>query len=178
MPNAAPLSTALGMSPDAVTSMFANPQFQSQLGGLFASSPDLQQSLANVYANNPNFRNSFGPLAQQGNWGAPQTSQMGAGMAPAAGSPYASMYQPPSLMNLSVNPSTGMYGITSSAPQAPVAANTPYDPTSFAQFNAPQQTVQGLAAQAAANAPKQKKPTFWEQIAPLAGMAVQAAMMI
>jgi hypothetical protein len=88
------------------------------------------------------------------------------------------MYQPPSLMNLSVNPNSGQYGFSSSAPQAPMAATSPYDPRSFAQMNTPQQTTQGLAAQAAANQPKQKSPTFWEQIAPLAGMAVQAAMMI
>jgi hypothetical protein len=91
---------------------------------------------------------------------------------------YASMFQPPSLYDLGLNPNTGRYGMTQQAPLGAVPAASPYDPTSLAQFNTGQQTAAGLAAQAAAMQPKVKSPSFWDQalqvVSPLIGIGLSS----
>jgi len=81
---------------------------------------------------------------------------------------YASMFQPPSLHNLSLG-ADGRYGMTTQAPQAPIIAASPFDPTSQAQFNTQMPTQASL--QAMIPQTKTKSPTFFEQIAPYVGAA-------
>jgi len=95
--------------------------------------------------------------------------QLSGGQAPN----YASMFQPPSLNNLAIDPSTGKYGITQQAPQAPIIAASPFDPTSHAQFNTQMPTAASL--QAMIPQTKAKSPTFFEQIAPYVGAAATIA---
>jgi hypothetical protein len=81
---------------------------------------------------------------------------------------YASMFQPPALHNLSLG-GNGQFGITQQAPQAPMIAASPFDPTSQAQMNTQMPTAASLQAQLPQT--KTKSPTFFEQIAPYVGAA-------
>jgi hypothetical protein len=164
---APPLTTALGMSQDQLNSMFANPQFQQNMGGMFAS-PIFQQGMSNWYAN-PQLHPLMASLFQSGQ-NLPSAPQGMTGGAPAAGSPYASMYQPPSMINLDVDPNNPRQTqLSYSAPQAPNTNFTPYDPRSYAQMNTAPQTMQSIQAAQAAMQPKQKSPSFWDQALQIAG---------
>jgi len=79
---------------------------------------------------------------------------------------YASMFQPPSLYDMSNNGQG--WSMFQNAPQAPTQASGPYDPTSYARFS----TQIPVLPSNVQNVVKPKSPTIWETLAPIAGAAL------